>query len=103
MEVVLLVLAASAGRPVRAQAPITFQYAYEDNGQLVKVFDSTGVTIEYVYDQVGNMVRIKRFTASPGALRILSFAPQASSVAMIAARERTFHVLPTFILNLFDT
>jgi Rhs family protein len=42
-----------------AQTPITFQYAYDDTGQLIKVVDSTGIAIDYFYDAVGNMLAIK--------------------------------------------
>jgi len=37
-----------------AQTPITFQYVYDETGQLIKAIDSTGTVIEYVYDEVGN-------------------------------------------------
>jgi YD repeat-containing protein len=59
-----------------AQAPITFQYFYDDTGQLIKVVDSTGIVIDYVYDAVGNMTQIKRSAGTPGALAILNFTPQ---------------------------
>ena len=59
-----------------AQVPMTFQYFYDDTGQLIKVVDSTGVVIEYVYDAVGNMLQVKRSTATPGVLTIFSFTPQ---------------------------
>lgn len=64
-----------------AQAPITFQYFYDDLGQLVKVVDSTGNVIEYVYDEVGNIVQIKRGTGpAPGTLAILNFTPQQGNI-----------------------
>ena len=43
-----------------AQVPTSFQYFYDDNGQLIKAVDSAGIVIEYVYDEVGNMLQIKR-------------------------------------------
>jgi YD repeat-containing protein len=59
------------------QMPITFQYFYDEIGQLSRVVDSTGIVIEYVYDPVGNMLEIKRSTlSSPGALTIFGFTPQ---------------------------
>src|ERR1044072_7931644 len=59
-----------------AQTPITFQYFYDDTGQLIKVVDSTGIVIEYVYDEVGNMLQVKRSNTTPGPLVIFSFTPQ---------------------------
>ena len=59
-----------------AQGPMTFQYFYDDTGQLIKVVDSTGVVIEYVYDAVGNMLQVKRSNVAAGALTIFSFTPQ---------------------------
>ena len=59
-----------------AQAPITYQYVYDDLNQLVKVIDSTGVVIAYVYDPVGNIVQINRSTLAPGVLTIFNFTPQ---------------------------
>jgi YD repeat-containing protein len=71
--VVFLALATSAF----TQSPFTFQYFYDDLGQLTKVVDSTGVVIEYVYDPVGNIMQINRSTlSSPGALTVFSFTPQ---------------------------
>jgi YD repeat-containing protein len=62
---------------VFAQSPITFQYFYDDNGQLIKVIDSTGVEIDYVYDPVGNILQVNRGTSpAPGSLAILNFTPQ---------------------------
>ena len=59
-----------------AQQPITFKYFYDDLNQLVKVIDSTGVSIEYVYDPVGNMVQIRRSAVAAGALTIFAVSPQ---------------------------
>src|SRR5262249_5528 len=65
-----------------AQQPITFQYFYDDLGQLVKVIDSTGTVIEYVYDPVGNLVEIKRGTVPvPGTLAIFNFTPRQGNIA----------------------
>src|SRR5712691_9017831 len=69
------------GAIVLAQAPITFQYLYDDTGQLTKVVDSTGVVIEYVYDAVGNMLEIRRSTVAPGALTIFNITPQSVPTA----------------------
>src|SRR5687767_7292874 len=62
-----------------AQTPITFQYVYDDVGQLTKVVDSTGVVIEYIYDEVGNMLEIRRSTVT-GPLHIFSFSPAQGGI-----------------------
>ncbi len=59
-----------------AQIPVTFQYVYDDIGQLTKVIDSTGVVIEYVYDAVGNMLEVRRGSIAAGSLNIFGFTPQ---------------------------
>ncbi len=65
---------------VSAQTPVTFQYFYDDLGQLTKVVDSTGNVVEYVYDPVGNILQIKRSTSPAGALAIFSFTPQSGGI-----------------------
>jgi YD repeat-containing protein len=65
---------------VLAQGTITFQYFYDDLGQLSKVVDSTGVIIEYIYDAAGNILQIKRSSIAPGALAIFNFSPQQGAV-----------------------
>lgn len=69
-----LLLAFVLATVAHAQAPLTFQYFYDELGQLVKVVDSTGTVIEYVYDEVGNMLEIKRFTVT--GLTIFDFNPK---------------------------
>ncbi len=65
------------GRELCAQQPITFQYFYDETGQLTRVVDSTGIVIEYVYDAVGNILQVNRSTlTNPGGLSIFSFSPQ---------------------------
>jgi YD repeat-containing protein len=61
-----------------AQAPITFQYFYDELGQLVKVVDSTGTVIEYIYDEVGNILEIKRTSAA--GLAIFNFTPSRGPI-----------------------
>ncbi|GEM_PF-3410216 len=39
-----------------AATPVTFQYHYDEKGQLVTVEDSTGKVLQYVYDPVGNLL-----------------------------------------------
>ena len=61
------------------QSSVSFQYFYDDTGQLIKVIDSSGIEIDYVYDAVGNILQIKRGTA-PNGLAILDFTPQQGPV-----------------------
>ena len=56
----------------------TFQYVYDETGQLIKAIDSTGTVIEYVYDEVGNILEIKRSTVA--GLAIFDFSPKAGPV-----------------------
>ena len=75
-----------------AQSPMTFNYVYDDIGQLVKVIDSTGIVIEYVYDEVGNMLEIKRSNIpAPTGLSIFDFAPkQGPPFAMLTIQGQGF-------------
>ena len=61
-KILTVLLAVTVTAPALAQE--SFQYIYDDNGQLTKAIDSTGTVIEYVYDQVGNILEIKRSTVS---------------------------------------
>src|SRR5437879_6160058 len=64
-----------------AQGPVTYQYFYDPTGQLVRVVDSTGVSIEYVYDDAGNVTQIKRVTGiAPLQLTIFNFTPQLGGI-----------------------
>jgi YD repeat-containing protein len=66
---------------LHAQTSVTFQYFYDDLGQLIKVIDSAGNEIDYQYDAVGNILQITRTTApAPGVLAILDFTPQQGGV-----------------------
>lgn len=70
------VVFASAVYPTTAAAQsVTFQYVYDETGQLIKVIDSTGVVIEYVYDAVGNMLEVRRSNVDPAQLTIAGFSP----------------------------
>ena len=73
-----LFLALVLATPVLAQAPITFQYFYDELGQLTKVVDSAGNVIEYVYDPVGNILEIKRSTIS--GLSVFGFSPEHGAI-----------------------
>ena len=63
------------------QGPIAFQYFYDDLNQLVKVIDSTGVTIQYVYDAVGNLQQIVRSNTGQSVLAIFNFTPQTVPIS----------------------
>ena len=53
--------------PVLAQQSPGIQYVYDDLGRLSKVVDPAGNVAEYVYDAVGNILAIKRSTATQGS------------------------------------
>ena len=90
----ILLFAVTLAAPALAQQPITFQYFYDETGQLTKVVDSTGVVIEYVYDAVGNMLEIKRSTTS--GLAIFNFTPSRGPVTTeITIQGQGFSANPT--------
>ena len=75
---------------------MTFQYLYDDIGQLTKVVDSTGIVIEYIYDAVGNMLEVRRSAIAPGTLAIFSFAPpQAGPLATVTIQGLGFSPTPS--------
>jgi YD repeat-containing protein len=79
-----------------AQAPITFQYYYDDLGQLTRAVDSTGVSIGYVYDAVGNILQVTRSTVSTGALTVFNITPQQSTVgAIVTIQGQGFSATPS--------
>jgi YD repeat-containing protein len=81
---------------VFAQTPITFQYVYDEIGQLIKVVDSTGVAIDYVYDSVGNMTQVNRSTVAPGALSIFGFSPaQGGPLSQVVIQGQGFSLTPS--------
>lgn len=73
-----LLLALVLAMQAHAQGQVSFQYFYDELGQLVKVVDSTGTVIEYVYDKVGNILEIKRSTTA--GLAIFNFTPSRGPV-----------------------
>jgi YD repeat-containing protein len=89
-------LALVTATPVFGQTPVTFQYFYDETGQLVKVVDSTGVVIDYVYDEVGNMWEVKRSTiTNPGGLQIFSFSPQQGGpLSLVTIQGLGFSLTP---------
>jgi YD repeat-containing protein len=96
-----LLLAIALLTPGATQQPITFQYFYDDLGQLIKVVDSTGIVIEYVYDAVGNILEIKRSTISD--LAILDFSPRQGPVGTtVTIRGQGFSATPAENLVQFN-
>lgn len=73
--------------PIAAQTNTSFQYFYDDLGQLTKVVDSTGTVVEYVYDPVGNILQIKRSTVAAGSLAIFNFTPQRGGLGETVTLE----------------
>lgn len=97
--VALIVFASSLG----AQTSLTFQYFYDDLGQLTKVVDSTGIVIEYVYDPVGNILQIKRSTLAPGTLAIFNFTPQSGGPTQtVIIQGQAFDPIPANDLVQFN-
>jgi YD repeat-containing protein len=82
----LLVLAAYVFAPTvgLAQTAITFQYFYDETGQLTRAVDSTGIVIEWVYDAVGNILEVKRAGVTAGQLTIFDVSPSHGGSGMLA-------------------
>jgi YD repeat-containing protein len=60
-----------------AQNATTFEFFYRDDGQLIKVIDSSGNMVTYNYDQVGNFTSITRGAGpATGTSAITNFTPQ---------------------------
>ncbi len=78
ISVAAFLLGFVAGASLLAQSPITYQYIYDNAGQLTAAIDSTGVIVQYVYDPAGNIVAINRGAAN-GSLSLLSFNPTSAS------------------------
>src|SRR5437773_3234390 len=80
---------------LQAQAPITFNYFYDDLGQLKQVVDSTGVALDYRYDPVGNILEVKRSAAPSGQLTIFSFTPaQGGPLTTVSIQGQGFSTTP---------
>lgn len=77
------------------QTNVSFQYFYDDLGQLTKVVDSTGTIIEYVYDPVGNILQIKRSSVAPTTLAIFNFTPQSGGPTQtVTIQGQAFDPMP---------
>lgn len=69
--------------PCFAQGEITFQYLYDERGQLVRTIDSQGNVVTWTYDAVGNIVRIDRTTVGQLA------APTITGITPNAGKARS--------------
>jgi YD repeat-containing protein len=101
----LLVLAAYVFAPTvgLAQTSITFQYFYDETGQLTRAVDSTGIVIEWVYDAVGNILEIKRSGVTAGQLTILGLTPSQGGIgAAIEIQGQGFSTAPSGNTVLFN-
>jgi YD repeat-containing protein len=63
---------------LRAQAPTSFRYFYDDANELYRVLDSTGTLIEYDYDPSGNIINVGRSALPVAQLSILNVTPSTS-------------------------
>ncbi|MFY2557227.1 pre-peptidase C-terminal domain-containing protein [Corallococcus terminator] len=52
-------------------------YAYDESRRLVGVYDGTGASAQYVYDKGGNLLEIKRLTAT--GLGLFDFSPNTGA------------------------
>lgn len=87
-----------------AQGNITYQYFFDDLGQLVKVVESTGIVIEYVYDPVGNILEVKRSMIAPGLLAIFNFTPkQGGAGTTVTIQGQAFSPAPSSNTVLFNS
>ncbi len=71
---VLAALAAGAG----AQQPINYEYVYDAGGRLIRVVDTTGISVQYSYDNQGNIKQITRGTVST-VLSVVGVSPAAAN------------------------
>jgi large repetitive protein len=70
---------------VLGQSTTSYQYVYDNSGQLIEAVDSSGNTVTYTYDPAGNLLSITRGTlASQGGLAIVGFSPQQGVVGSTA-------------------
>ncbi len=65
---------------VAAEA-LTFQYVYDNTGQIIKSVDSSGVIIEYIYDDTGNRVETRRYTVN--GLALFGISPLSGPVGQV--------------------
>ena len=56
------------------------QYFYDELGRLVGVVDGSGNAAIYVFDEVGNLLRIDRFTTGTSGIAIFLVAPSSGLV-----------------------
>ena len=56
------------------------QYFYDELGRLMGVVNGQGAAAVYQYDEVGNLLKIDRFTSTGGTVDIFFFTPSSSLV-----------------------
>ena len=71
---------ATANFSLKAVGTNPINYVYDELGRLIGVIDSSGDAATYTYDSVGNILSIKRQSASQ--LSILSFTPRSGVTGM---------------------
>jgi YD repeat-containing protein len=71
-----LLVFASLAAALQTNGPV--QYAYDELGRLVAVFDANGNAAVYGYDAVGNILSIARYTSTQ--VTVLSFTPAHGNV-----------------------
>ena len=57
------------------------QYFYDELGRLMGVVNGQGAAAVYQYDEVGNLLKIDRFTSTGGNVGIFFFTPSSSLVS----------------------
>lgn len=57
------------------------QYFYDELGRLMGVVNGQGAAAVYQYDEVGNLLKIDRFTSTSGNVGIFFFTPSSSLVS----------------------
>lgn len=76
-----------------ADTPQQFESFYDDLGQLVRVTDADGNTVQYFYDTTGNLVEIRRTSLS--GIAVFGFSPQRGPVgATVTIQGQGFAATP---------
>ena len=81
-NLVAIMLALVLSTSAVGQVPVTFQYFYDELGQLVAVVDGQGHTVIYQYDTVGNLLAIRRIDAA-GPVAITFVNPTQGGIGQV--------------------